>query len=85
MKDVHSRVLRYIEKWKDRGYPNDIPDEVPHELAKLGKAPSYKAVCLALLQNDHALTSLGFSPKTSKYYKALKRIELKEREYETPI
>lgn len=68
-----------MQTWKARGYSEDIPDEVPDCLMKLGKAPSYKAIALAILKNDIPLTSLGFTPKVPESYKMLKRIELEKR------
>jgi predicted phosphoadenosine phosphosulfate sulfurtransferase len=41
--------------------------------------PSYKKIAVAILKNDIALKSLGYTPVVSEYYNALKRIELKER------
>lgn len=76
---IQTKVRKYIQTWLPRGYPEDIPDEVPNELMQLGLAPSYKAICLAILQNDHALKSLGFAGKTSVYYTALKRMELQAK------
>lgn len=61
------------------GYSNGIPDEVPSRLMELRKAPSYKAICIAILKNDITLKSLGFQPKISKYYHILKSIELKDK------
>jgi predicted phosphoadenosine phosphosulfate sulfurtransferase len=46
---------------------------------KLGLAPSYKAIAIALLKNDMGLHSLGFSPIKSEWYSAIKRIEIAER------
>ena len=43
------------------------------------RVPSYKAIALAILNNDHTLKSLGFSGKESDWYGVLKRIELKEK------
>ncbi len=79
-KDVKEKIKTYIELWKERGYPEDIDDKVPTPLMKLRKAPSYKAICFAILMNDHACTSLGFTPKTSPYYSELKRLEIEMRE-----
>lgn len=62
------------------GYPDDIPDEVPISLMNRNLAPSYKAICLALLKNDHNLESLGFSAKKSEWYSAFKRVEIEGRE-----
>ncbi len=79
------KIRKYIEIWKDRGYTEDIPDEVPEKLMQLGLAPSYKAIALAVLQNDHALISLGFPPPKSQWYNKLKRIELAERNKDEDI
>jgi predicted phosphoadenosine phosphosulfate sulfurtransferase len=73
------KVKRYIELWSLRGYPEDIPDEVPEVLMNLGKAPSYKAICIAILRNDLELLSLGFTPRKSQYYNELKRLEIERR------
>jgi predicted phosphoadenosine phosphosulfate sulfurtransferase len=83
MREVRKRIDKYVATWKARGYPDDIPDEVPHELAKLRKAPSYKAICVALLKNDHALIALGFSPRKSVYYMLLKRLEIEKRKVQS--
>jgi predicted phosphoadenosine phosphosulfate sulfurtransferase len=56
-----------------------LPDEAPIELEKNNLVPSYRRICLAILKNDHNLTSLGFVGKKTKYYNDLKYIELKER------
>lgn len=65
--------------WEKRCYTNGIPDEAPFELKD--RVPSYKNICMALLKNDFNLVSLGYSPKTTKYYSMLKRIEIDQRKY----
>lgn len=77
---MNKKIKEYILRWKSRGYPDDIPDEVPLVLMQLKKAPSYKAVCMAILRHDHALETLGFTPKISPYYRELKRIEIESRD-----
>ena len=56
---------------------------------QLGLAPSYQAICIAILKNDHALQTLGFSAPTSMFYGALKRKELQARDdnpqFELPL
>ena len=42
------------------GEPYDIPDEVPIGVIKSCRAPSYKAIAIAILSNDHNLHQLGF-------------------------
>ena len=76
---MRRKVQRYVRAWERRGYPAGIPDEVPERLMQLGLAPSYKAVCIAILKNDHSMQSLGFTPRPSPWYTALKRIELSAR------
>jgi predicted phosphoadenosine phosphosulfate sulfurtransferase len=73
------RINDYVGMWKARGYPEDLPDEVPILLMKEGLAPSYKAICLALLRNDNQLQSLGFTTPVSPWYVAIKRVEIEAR------
>lgn len=73
------KIEEYKRSWETRGYRNGIPEEVPSRLNQLNKAPSYKAICLAILNNDHCLKSLGFTPTKSKYYHCLKKIEIDAR------
>lgn len=61
------------------GYCSGIPDQVPDRLMELKKAPSYKAIAIAILKNDSSLKSLGFEPKKSEYYHILKKIEIASR------
>lgn len=77
--NTQSRVNDYIAKWKSQGYSDDIPDEVPDSLMRLGLAPSYKAIAVAILKNDINLLSLGFTVPDSPWYSFLKRTELQER------
>lgn len=81
---MKQKINEYIETWTARGYEDGLPDEVPDGLMQLGLAPSYRAICHAILKNDVSLQSLGFQPPKSKYYNALKKIEIAERENGTP-
>lgn len=73
---MREQIEEYKRQWRRRGYPIDIPDVVPAGLMHSNLAPSYKAICLAILRNDHSMTTLGFAPKPSPWYMALKRMEL---------
>ncbi len=75
--ETHFKVHEYIEKWKNRCYKKDIPDEVPIQLND--KVPSYKKIALCILKNDLQLKGLGYETKRSDWYDYYKRIELKER------
>ena len=73
------KILAYIRQWEGKGYLNGIPDEAPPKLEALNKAPSYRQICKAILRNDLALTTLGYTrPKTAAYM-TLKRIEIEAR------
>lgn len=74
-----NKIEQYIKKWESQGYPNGIPDEADSKLESLNKAPSYRAICKAILSNDNHLTSLGFSRPSCYSYGVLKRVELEER------
>lgn len=77
---MRTRIRQYVRRWQRQGYPTDIPDAVPTELMRTNLAPSYRAICFAILRNDHAMTSLGFAPQPSPWYMALKRMEIAARE-----
>jgi predicted phosphoadenosine phosphosulfate sulfurtransferase len=47
-------------------YEHGIPDEVPHKLTFSGRAPSYKAIAICILGNDHRLSRLGLSRSETK-------------------
>lgn len=55
---------------------------MPELLARQGRAPSYKAIALAILKNDHTLRSLGFGVGESETSLALlaKRKESKSKQ-----
>lgn len=76
---MRKRIDQYVNEWRSRGYLIDIPDEVPLALMSENLAPSYKAIAIAILKNDHHLTSLGFSAPHSAWYDELKRIEISAR------
>ena len=71
---IAKAVNSYITRWKCRGYSKGIPEEIPARLDELNKAPSYKRIAIAIMQNDMRL--LGVAPKKSQWYDVLKKIEL---------
>jgi predicted phosphoadenosine phosphosulfate sulfurtransferase len=56
------RVSEYVQTWQRRCYSQGIPEEVPKKIMDSRRAPSWKAVAIAILQNDLAMTQLGFQP-----------------------
>jgi predicted phosphoadenosine phosphosulfate sulfurtransferase len=76
---MKTKINSYISSWENRGYYNGIPDEAPAELESAGIVPSYRMICRAILKNDIALTSLGFTRSPCVLYNELKRAELLEK------
>lgn len=76
---MKNKIELYIKSWKDKCYTRGIPDELPLEIEQKTNQPSYRKIALAILNNDHSLKSLGFTPKQSQYYYDLKRMELLEK------
>lgn len=79
---MKSKIRSYVSTWKRRGYAPDapdIPDISDPNLEALGKTPSYRMICRAILRNDVALTTLGFTRAKCDAYMELKRIEIEGR------
>jgi predicted phosphoadenosine phosphosulfate sulfurtransferase len=76
---MRDKINQYIHKWKRQGYHDDLPDEAPQRLEARGKVPSYRKICMAIIKNDIALTSLGYTRPTPESYGMFKRVELAER------
>lgn len=62
---VTERVNQYIKTWEKRCYSGGIPDDAPKRLRAANRVPSYRAIAVAILSNDHQLTSLGFQARQS--------------------
>lgn len=62
-----------MREWRKRCYSTDIPDEVPKKVMQSGRAPSYKAIALAILRNDLQMYVLGFS--TPSYERQLEIVD----------
>lgn len=59
-KTLDAKVKSYARTWQLRCYKKGIPDEISKKLADSKRVPSWKAVAIAILENDHNLHSLGF-------------------------
>jgi len=60
-RSVTSRIEAYVQAWENRCYPDGIPDTVPDKLLFSGRAPSWKAIAMCILNNDFALRRLGLT------------------------
>ncbi len=74
------RIQFYIEEQESRGYQDGLPDEAHPRIEQLGKAPSYRRICKAILCNDIHLESLGMQKPKIALYSYLKRIEIIDRD-----
>lgn len=63
-----NKVLLFDRWWKDRGYPDGIPDEADYHMEAARKAPSWRRVCKSLLRNDYWCKGLGFTQHKSAAY-----------------
>jgi predicted phosphoadenosine phosphosulfate sulfurtransferase len=68
---MKQNIRDYIKKWKKYGY-DEIPEEVPLRIHQLNLAPSYKDLCLLILNNE---IQKNKTKKSSVYFE-LKKIEL---------
>lgn len=72
--NFRNKIAVFLKWYRDRGYPNGIPDE-GHATDK--SAPSWTRVCKSLLRNDYWCKGLSFSQnKTAafeKYQKLMKK------------
>jgi predicted phosphoadenosine phosphosulfate sulfurtransferase len=73
---MRQKLHDYVTTWMARGYPEGIPDEADPVLESYNKAPSYRAICRAIMKNDVMLQSLGYAREECPAYTALKRAEL---------
>jgi hypothetical protein len=71
------KVTMFEHWWRQRGYPEGIPDEAAYEMEAARRAPSWRRVCKSLLRNDYWCKGLGFSQHKSEGYK--KYLDLMER------
>jgi predicted phosphoadenosine phosphosulfate sulfurtransferase len=77
---MKQKIADYIARWESRGYSNGIPDEACPHLEARGMAPSYRLICRAILRNDVALQTLGYSIRKTDAYMEYKRLEIMERQ-----
>jgi len=76
-----NKIILFQRWWKEKGYPEGIPDEAPYELEQSRRAPSWRRVCKTLLRNDYWCKGLGFTQHKSAAYQ--KYLDLMKRRKET--
>lgn len=76
---MKEKIIKYITEWELKCYSDGIPEEVPHRIELLNKAPSYKQIAKAILKNDNHLELLGYSKPFCQAYSDIKKAELIQR------
>ncbi len=72
-----NKILLFERWWRDKGYPDGLPDEADLNLEMKRDVPSWRRVCKTLLRNDYWCKGLGFSQHKSKAYQ--KYLDLMKR------
>jgi len=77
-----NKIAKYIQWYKERGYPTGIPDQADYRLEQLGKVPAWRQIAKTLLRNDYWCRNLGFSiTKSSNYDNYMKLMQKKRHEW----
>lgn len=65
-----NKITVYLKWYRDRGYPDGIPDQADYRLEQLGKVPAWRQIAKTILRNDYWCRGLGFGiTKSSNYNK----------------
>lgn len=76
-----NKISVYLKWYRDRGYPNGIPDCLDGDLGAKDM-PSWRRICKVILRNDYWCKGLCFSPtKTAAYEKYLKLMKKRRSEW----
>lgn len=77
-----NKIAKYLQWYKDRGYPEGIPDSGDYRLEQLGKIPAWRQIAKTLLRNDYWCRGIGFSiTKSSNYDRYMKLMKRKRDEW----
>lgn len=77
-----NKIAVYIKWYRDRGYPEGIPDEGDYKLEQMGKIPAWRQIAKTLLRNDWYCQRMGFGvTKSSNYEKYMKLMKKRRAEW----
>lgn len=65
-----NKIILFNKWWRERGYPDGIPDEMPKVQEAEREVPSWRRICKMLLRNDYWGKGIGFTQHKSTAYKA---------------
>ena len=73
------KIAVFLKWYRDRGYPDGIPDQADHASEVAKTKPSWRRICKMLLRNDYFAKGLSFDQTSPEYYKHYKKIMAKRR------
>lgn len=77
-----NKIAVYIKWYRERGYPDGIPDAGDYKLEQLGKIPAWRQIAKTLLRNDWYCKTLGFGvTKSSAYTKYMNLMRKRRTEW----
>lgn len=74
-----NKISVYLKWYRDRGYPEGIPDAGDYKLEQLGKIPAWRQIAKCLLRNDWYCKTLGFGVTKSSAYTKYMNLMRKRR------
>lgn len=75
-----NKIYKFVKWWKERGYPDGIPDEADYRLEQKKDVPSWRRVCKSLLRNDYWCKGLSFTQQRSYAYERYIEMMKQKRE-----
>lgn len=73
------KIAVFLKWWRDRGYPDGIPDEAEAGDEADKKTPSWRRICKTLLRNDYWCKGLSFTQTKSESFERYRRIMQRRR------
>lgn len=85
-----AKIFVFQNWWKEKGYPDGIPEECDYALEVKRLAPSWRRVCKSLLRNDYWMKGLSFTQHKSAVYSVYlsrikKKMDLEEKNKKAQI
>lgn len=74
-----NKIAVYIKWYRERGYPDGIPDAGDYKLEQMGKIPAWRQIAKTLLRNDWYCKTLGFGVTKSSAYNKYMALMKKRR------
>lgn len=75
-----NKIAVFLYYWKNNGYPDGIPDEMPRKDEAARNVPSWRRVCKSILRFDYWCKGLSFSQTKSTSYSKYLKLMKKRRE-----